>query len=84
MPEGHCEVVELTGRSLVTRCTNACPVLDLAGRPGRDTREVCRKFSERGCRFFLRGLGSGIRFQRDYRTIRPHGPYCEETVTLPG
>jgi hypothetical protein len=84
VPEGHCEVVEVTDRALVTRCTNACPILDLAGRLGRDTREVCRKVSERGCRFFLRGLGSGIRFQRDYRTIRPHGPYCEETVTLPG
>ena len=84
VPEGHCEVVEVTDRSLVTRCTNACPILDLAGRLGRDTRVVRRKVSERGCRFFLWGLGSGIRFQRDYRTIRPHGPYCEETVTLPG
>jgi hypothetical protein len=83
VPEGQCEIVEVTERSLVTRCTNPCPILDLAGRLGRDTREVCRKVSERGCRFFLWGLGRGIRFERDYGTIRPHGPYCEERVTLP-
>ena len=83
VPEAQCEMVEVTGPSLVTRCTNICPILDLAGRLGRDTREVCRKVSERGCRFFLWGLGSGIRFERDYGTIRPHGPYCEERVTLP-
>jgi hypothetical protein len=82
--EGDCQVVEVTDRTLVTRCTNPCPVLGLADRLGRDTREVCLKVSERACRFFLWGLGRGIRFERDYRTIRPHGPYCEERVTLPG
>jgi len=84
VPEAQCEIVEVTGSSLLTRCTNPCPILDLAGTLGRDTREVCRKVSERGCRFFLWGLGSGIRFERDYGALRPHGPYCEERVTLPG
>jgi hypothetical protein len=82
VPREHVHVVEVTEDRLVTRCDNACPILDLAEQLGKDTKEVCLRTSERGCKFFLRSLSKEIKFERNYDRIRPHASDCEETITI--
>jgi len=84
MDEQYIEIVELTDDKLVTRCTNPCPILEIAEDINISTREVCLKTSERGCKFYLRLVSKNIEFIRNYENIRPIGRYCEETILIHG
>jgi hypothetical protein len=82
MDERYIDIVEITDDRLVTRSTNPCPILKIAEEIGVSTNEICLKTSERGCKFFLRGISKDIEFIRDYKRIRPHVQYCEETILV--
>ncbi|GAB4447839.1 MAG: hypothetical protein Kow00120_17930 [Anaerolineae bacterium] len=81
-PPADGEIVAQTADRIVTRWWNVCPVLDVCAELGLDTRDVCRKAYEKPVQAFLSRLHPGLRFRRDYDRIRPHAPYCEETIML--
>lgn len=76
------EIVEQTPTRLVTRWWNQCPTLDACQQFGLDTREICSKGYHESVRIFLSRIHPGLRFERNYANLRPHGLYCEEIVTL--
>jgi len=61
---------------------NFCPTLEACRILGLDTRVVCRILTEGPTNEFLRQMHPGLRFERNYETLRPHGDYCDETILL--
>jgi len=76
------EVAEATDKELVTRWWNRCPTLEACRTLGLDTRDICRRAYHRPVQVFLARIDPRLRFDRDYRTLRPYGLSCEETITL--
>lgn len=76
------EEVEATESKLVIRWSNACPALEACQELGLDTREICKKVYHRPVQAFLSRIDPRLRFDRDYDSLRPHGPYCEETISV--
>jgi tRNA(adenine34) deaminase len=61
---------------------NFCPTLEACRILGLDTRIICRILTEGPTNEFLRQMHPGLRFSRNYEALRPHGDYCEETISL--
>jgi hypothetical protein len=78
----HGEIVEATGRSLVTRWWNHCPTLEACRKLGLDTREICKKVYHEPVQVFLAQIDPRLRFARNYAALRPYAPYCEEIIIL--
>lgn len=66
--------------AIVWRSTNPCPTLAACARLGLDTRVVCRGAYEKSTQAFVSRIDPQLRFLRDYSTIRPYMPYCEERI----
>jgi hypothetical protein len=75
-------ILEATDDRLVTRWTNPCPTLEACRHYGLDTREICRKVYQRPVQEMLMKLDSRLRFERNYQSIRPYQPYCEEIISI--
>lgn len=79
---GEAPVVERGPKHLVFRSQNFCPTLEACRILGLDTRFVCRRLTESPTAEFLRRIDPHLRFSRSYDTLRPHGPWCEERISL--
>jgi hypothetical protein len=78
-PEGL-PVVEETAEAITWESRNPCATLEACRRLGLDTRTVCRAVYERPAQAFLSCLDPELRFQRDYREIRPYADHCRECI----
>ncbi|MCS7134702.1 MAG: hypothetical protein NZ889_02490 [Candidatus Pacearchaeota archaeon] len=78
----NCKIIKITKNKIVTRCNNPCPILGLANFIEKDTKEVCKKISEPVCVYVLKKMNKKAKFFRNYKKIRPHAKYCEETILL--
>jgi hypothetical protein len=76
------EIVERNERVIVTRWWNRCPTLEACSKLGLDTREVCKKTYHKPVQAFLAAIDPRLNFDRNYESIRPHRPYCEEIILL--
>ena len=79
---GDGEIVQRTPSRLVTRWWNRCPTLDACQQLDLDTREVCYKGYHESVQVFLSRIDPRLRFERNYETLRPHSPYCEEVLSI--
>ncbi len=75
-------IVERSERKLVIHSYNFCPVHHACADLGLDTRDVCKAIYERPVNDLLQQIHPGLRFRRSYHAIRPHAPYCEESIEL--
>lgn len=82
IPPDKIEIVEKTENSIFTKCFHNCPIFNMAGILGKDTRVMCRSISKGPCEYFIRKLGKNITVDNEYYRIRPHFPKCEETITI--
>jgi len=78
----HGDLVEATPTRMVTRWRNTCPTLAACQKLGLDTRVVCRQVYHRPVQALLSRLDPRLKFERNYASIRPHTPYCEEVIEL--
>jgi hypothetical protein len=70
-------------RRIVWRSFNFCSMLEACVRLGLDTRQVCREGAEESVQRLIVRLDPRLRFSRNYVDgIRPHAPYCEESIEL--
>lgn len=69
-------------KKIVWRSFNWCPVLEACKKGGFDTREVCKRGWEQSVQKFIAKVNPKLIFSRNYDKIRPHTPYCEETIEL--
>ncbi len=76
------EVVDRTDKKMVTRWWNYCPVLEGCKKFGLDTRVVCKRAYHKPVQVFLSRINPRLKFDRNYDSIRPYTPYCEEILTL--
>ena len=76
------EVINKTDKKMVMRWWNYCPVLEGCRKFGLDTRVVCKKAYHKPVQIFLSRINPKLKFDRNYDTIRPYTPYCEEIITL--
>ncbi|NIM04010.1 hypothetical protein GTN66_07710 [bacterium] len=76
------EVVDKTDKKMVMRWWNYCPILESCKKFGLDTRVVCKKAYHKPVQIFLSRIDSRLKFDRNYDSIRPYTPYCEEIITL--
>ena len=76
------EVVDKTNKKMVMRWWNYCPVLEACNKFGLDTRVVCKKAYHKPVQVFLSRINPKLKFDRNYDSIRPYMPYCEEIITL--
>ena len=83
VPEGG-EIVRRTEREIVMRWWNPCPTLEACVRLGLDTRVICRRVYHQPAQAMLSRLDSRLRFERNYESLRPYVPYCEERIVLVG
>jgi len=76
------ELVESAAGRMVTRWWNLCPTLEACQKLGLDTREICRQVYERPVERMLQRVDPRLRFRRNYASLRPQQPYCEEIIAL--
>lgn len=76
------EIVEHTDKKMVTHWWNRCSTLEACRELGLDTREICRKAYHGPVQAFLSRVHPKLRFERNYRALRPHATYCEEIIIL--
>jgi hypothetical protein len=82
LKEGDVEVVERTPRRITMRWSNPCPTLEACKVLDIDTGFVCKRAYEGPTRAFVTRVHPDLRFPRNYDRIRPHSPFCEETIEL--
>jgi hypothetical protein len=75
-------IVESSSSRLVMRWWNECPTLNACQQFGLDTRTVCRRAYHSPVQVFLDAIDGRLKFDRNYASLRPHTPYCEEIITL--
>ena len=80
--EEEAPVVEESNQRIVFHSTNRCPALEACEILGLDTREVCKRLSERATDGLVKKINPALNFSRNYERLRPHTPYCEEIITL--
>jgi len=76
------EIVEVTPGRIVTRWWNRCPTLEACQKLGLDTIRVCRQVYHRPVQVLLERIDPRLRFDRNYASLRPNAPYCEEIIEL--
>ena len=76
------EIVEATPTRIVLRWWNECPTLNACSKLGLDTRTVCRQAYHQPVNDMLQRIDPRLRFERNYESIRPYMPYCEEVIYL--
>jgi hypothetical protein len=81
VPDGG-EIVVQTERELTMRWWNPCPTLDACVQLGLDTRLICRQAYHRPVQEMLACLDPRLRFERNYETLSPYAPYCEERIVM--
>jgi hypothetical protein len=79
---GQGEIVEEKIDRIVSRWWNPCPTLVACSRLGLDTKEICRKAFHKPAQAFLSAIDSRLIFRRNYHSLRPFTPYCEEIIEL--
>lgn len=67
---------------IVFHSKNFCPTLEACKILGLDTRKVCKQLSENPTNEFIRKLNPKLRFDRNYKNLRPYTDYCEEMIIL--
>lgn len=75
-------VVARSETSLTFRSCNFCPTLEACKILGLDPRWVCKRLNEASTDLLLKQLNPRLRFSRNYERLRPHAPFCEETLHL--
>lgn len=68
------------GKKIIWHSYNFCPVLEACKRLKIDSRKVCKNGWEKSVDAFVKEINPKLRFSRNYKTLRPHGEYCEETI----
>jgi tRNA(adenine34) deaminase len=76
------EMVEHTEKRMVMHWWNPCPTLEACQKLGLDTREICKKAYQQPVQEFLKNINPKLQFDRNYESIRPYTPYCEEIIEL--
>ncbi len=76
------EIIKQTEHKLVSRWWNRCPTLEVCQKLGLDTREICQKVYHKPVQEFLVRLNPKLRFDRNYKALRPQTAYCEEIISL--
>jgi hypothetical protein len=76
------EIVESSPARLVTRWWNPCPTLKACQELGLETRTICRLAYHSPVQVFLTAIDPRLSFDRNYASLRPHTPYCEEIITI--
>jgi len=76
------EIVEASPSRIVTRWWNRCPTLEACQKLGLDTRRVCRQVYHRPVQALLERIDPRLQFDRNYASLRPAAPYCEEIIEL--
>jgi len=74
------EIVAHSNEKIVTRWWNSCPTLEACVKLGLDTREICKKAYQKPVQEFLMQINPKLRFERNYKRIRPYAAYCEEII----
>lgn len=73
-------IVDKQDNKLVIHSKNFCPTLEACKILGLDTRDVCRQLNEEPTQALLQQLHPNLRFKRNYDSLRPFKPYCEEMI----
>jgi tRNA(adenine34) deaminase len=76
-------VIRRESDSLTFHSKNFCPTLAACEILGLDTRDVCRLYNSKSPDALVKEVDPRLSFSRNYKKIRPHSEYCEETIKLP-
>jgi len=76
------EMIAATDTHLVFRWWNRCPTLEACQKLGLETRYICKQVYHQPVQAFLSKINPALRFERNYESLRPHTPYCEEIILL--
>ena len=79
---GEAPIVDKQNNKLVIHSKNFCPTLEACKILGLDTRYVCKHLSEEPTQALLQQLHPNLRFKRNYDSLRPFKPYCEEMIIM--
>ena len=75
-------IVEKGPSRIVIHSRNFCPTLEACRILGLDTRRVCARLTEIPMDTLLKQVDPRLNFTRNYKAIRPHCAYCEESISL--
>jgi tRNA(adenine34) deaminase len=76
------EIIEVNDRRMVSRWSNLCPTLEACKILSLDTREICKKVYHQPVQALLSKVNPGLKFDRNYSSLRPYTSYCEEIISL--
>jgi hypothetical protein len=75
-------ITERMPNRLIFESRNFCPTLEACRILKLDTRFICKHLTEKPTNVLVQRVDPRLRFGRDYRSLRPYGEYCRETISL--
>lgn len=76
------DIVEQSEERIVHHYTLPCSMLDACLKLGLDTRKICKALHQESANTLMQLVDPRLRFDRDYKKIRPHTEYCVEMFWL--
>jgi tRNA(adenine34) deaminase len=75
-------IVYKDDKKIIWHSYNWCPTIQACADCGLDTRDICKRVWVESVQKLIEKINSNLKFDRTYDTLRPHGKYCEEMITL--
>lgn len=80
--EEEMPVVAKSEKQITFHSMNFCPTLEACKILRLDTRHVCKLLNEDSTNRLVKNIDRRLRFSRNYTSLRPYTPFCEEFISI--
>ncbi|MFS9379949.1 nucleoside deaminase [Citrobacter sp. ANG330] len=80
--EEEMPVVAKSEKQITFHSMNFCPTLEACKILRLDTRHVCKLLNEDSTNRLVKNIDRRLRFSRNYASLRPYTPFCEEFISI--
>jgi tRNA(adenine34) deaminase len=78
--EFEAPVIERDGNKILFHSMNFCPTLEACKILNLDTRFICKRYNENSTDRLIKQIDPQLKFERNYKKIRPYYDFCEEMI----
>lgn len=75
-------IVNRSSNSITFHSKNFCPTLEACRIMNYDTRYICKNYNEDSTDKLIKQIDKRLKFNRNYKKLRPYSDYCEEMIKI--
>ncbi len=75
-------IVNRSSNSITFHSKNFCPTLEACKILNYDTRYICKNYNENSTDVLIKQIDKRLKFNRNYKKLRPYTDYCEEIISI--